>query len=229
MLLALRLGPFRQSRAQRGHGFWPQRTAAWDAGLGAGEVEEAALQVDPGFDDARLELADLLLADGREVERAASLLDGVREKGSVRHEILSARLGESRGDDAAAVDAYGRVLGFGDDPDARLRRALALERLGRGDEAIAELERVRAARPADAVVRSRLAERYEAAGRVRDAEEELRRLAEDQPDRASGWERLARFYGRHGRAANARAALDRARAAGGRPGRSLRPLLPSKR
>jgi predicted Zn-dependent protease len=190
---------------------------------------EAALEIDPGLDDARLDLADLLIADGREVERAALLLEEVGAKGSERHALLSARLAESRGDDAVAADAYGRALALADDPDARLRRALALERLGRGDEATAELERVRAERPDDAVARSRLAERYEASGRLLDAEKELRRLAEDQPDRAAGWERLARFYARHGRAADARAAMARARAASGRPGRSLRPLLPSKR
>ncbi len=190
---------------------------------------ESAFAAEPGLDDARLELADLLIADGRELERAAVLLAGVREQGSARHALLAAQLAECRGDDAVASDSYARALALADDPDVRLRRALALERLGRSEEATSELERVRTDRPADAVARSHLAERYEAFGRLGDAEKELRRLADDQRDRASSWERLARFYGRHGRKADAKAALARARTASGRSSRSLRPLLPSKR
>ncbi len=189
---------------------------------------ESAFAAEPGLDDARVELADLLISDGRELERAEALLAGVRDQGSARHALLSAELAESRGNDAAAAEAYARALALADDPDARLRRALALERLGREQQATAELERVRSDRPRDAVARSHLAERYEAAGRIADAEKELRALADDQ-DRPSSWERLARFYGRHARKAEAKAALGRARAASGRPARSLRPLLPSKR
>ncbi|HEY6100582.1 MAG TPA: tetratricopeptide repeat protein [Anaeromyxobacter sp.] len=189
---------------------------------------EAAYRAAPGSDEVRLELADLLVAEGNEVYFAAALLDGVRVRDG-RWSLLAARVAELRGDDLAAADAYARALGAGDDPDARLRRALALERLGRLDEATAELERVRATRPSDALVRARLAERYEAAGRLADAESELREAAEAQPDRPAGWERLARFYERAGRTADASAALARARDAGGRSGRALRPLPPSKR
>lgn len=191
---------------------------------------EAALQSSPGSDEIRLELADLLVADGRELDRAGALLGAVAPGADPRFQLVAARLAEARGDDAGAAEAYARALDGGmADPDVRLRRALVLERLGRGDEAIAELEQVRAARPDDAVARSRLAERYEGAGRRAEAEAEYRWLAEDQPDRAAPWERLGRFYERAGRAEEARAALARAREAAGRSERSLRPLLPSRR
>jgi predicted Zn-dependent protease len=190
---------------------------------------EVALLVAPGHDDARIELADLLVADGRELSRAEALLAGVTAPLTPRLHLVGARLAEARGDDARAAAEYALALDGEDDPDARLRRALALERLGQLEEATAELERVRAARPGDLVTRARLAERYEAAGRLAEAEGELRSLAEEDAARAAGWERLARFYERIGRERDARAAAGRARTAAARPERELRPLLPSRR
>ncbi len=190
---------------------------------------EAALESAPRDDDVRIELADLLVADGGDLVRAEALLAGVAARAAPRLHLVLARLAEARGDDATAASEYPLALAVDDDSDARLRLALALERLGRTDEAVAELERVRAARPDDAVARSRLAERYEAAGRLADAEAEYRAVAEAQPERAAGWERLARFYERAGRPGEARAAEERAHGAGARQERTLRPLLPSKR
>lgn len=190
---------------------------------------EAAHQASPAADDVRVELADVLVADGRELDRAAELLAGVQGPGDARLHLVTARLAEVRGDDAGAEASYAVALAVEPDPDVRLRRALALERLTRYDEATAELELVRADRPDDVLARARLADRYEAAGRLREAEAELVRAAEAQPDRAAGWERLARFYERAGRGADARAAQARARAAAGRDERGLRPLLPSRR
>ena len=191
---------------------------------------ESALAVAPAAEDVRIELADLLVADGRDLARAADLLAGVGEGDPSVH-LVRARLAEARADDIDAAAEYGVALApaDADDPDARLRRALALERVGRADEATTELERVRAARPDDGVVHARLAERYEAAGRAADVEVELRWLAEAQPGRAAGWERLSRFYERVGRRREAREASERARAAGARPDRTLRPLVPSRR
>jgi predicted Zn-dependent protease len=143
--------------------------------------------------------------------------------------LVLARLAEARGDDEGAAAAFALALASVDDPEARLRRALALNRLGRKGEATVELERVRVDRPTDALARGRLAELYEAVGRSREAEAELRWLADLQPERAAGWDRLARFYERGGRHREAREAADRARAASGaRPERALRPLLPSR-
>jgi tetratricopeptide (TPR) repeat protein len=196
---------------------------------GASARLETALQTAPDADDVRLELADLLVSDGSDAALAWTMLRGVRSRDGARWNVISGRLGELVGDDPWAVDAYARALAAADDPDVRLRRALALERLGRAQQATEELERVRASLPDDALVRERLAERYEAAGRLREAEAELRAAAEAQPERAAAWERLALFYERRRRPAEASAAFTRAREAGARNGRSLRPLLPSMR
>lgn len=191
---------------------------------------EAAAQVDPASPEVRLELADVLLAEGVELDRATGLLQGLVERPDGRVSLVRARLCEARSDDACAVVAYGVALAAADDPDARLRRALALERLGRTGEEIVELERLRTARPGDAFVRAHLGDAYEDTGRPLDAEAELRWVAESQPGRAVGWLRLARLYERMGRSREARDAADRARAAGSvRHDRALRPLLPSKR
>jgi Flp pilus assembly protein TadD len=190
---------------------------------------EEALQTAPGADEVRIELADLLVADGGDLPLAEALLAGVTGRDAPALHLVLGRLAEARRDDAESAAEYRLALAAEDDSDVRLRRALALERLGRTDEATAELERVRSARPDDAVARSRLAERFEASGRLAEAEAEYRWLAEAQPGRAAEWERLARFYERTGRGQDARAAAARARAAGGRQERTLRKLLPSKR
>jgi predicted Zn-dependent protease len=196
---------------------------------GASARLEAALEVAPDAAEVRIELADLLVADGGDLDRAELLLTGIAERGDGRHHLVLARLAEARGDDARAAAEYAVALEAEDDPDARLRRAIALERLGRDGEATADLERVRAARPDDAFVRARLAERLEAGGRLAEAEAEYRWLADAQPERAAAWDRLARFYERVGRAKDARWAAERARTVGRRQDRALRPLLPSKR
>jgi tetratricopeptide (TPR) repeat protein len=196
---------------------------------GARAQLEFALATAPAYDAARLELADLLLSDGSDLELASALLAWVREPGT-RGRLLSASLAELRGDDGAAAAAYARALEVANDPDVRVRRALALERLGRRDEATRELERVREARRDDAFSRGRLAALYEAAGRQREAHAEYRAVAALRPDRAQGWEDLARFCERTGRHAEATAAHERARNARA-PGsaRALRPLQPSSR
>jgi predicted Zn-dependent protease len=111
----------------------------------------------------------------------------------------------------------------------RLRRALLLPGLGRGAEQVAELERVRAARPDEAAARARLAELYEQAGRQAETEAELRWLAE-QADRPEPWRRLAAFLTRSGQVALAKSAEARAAELEPPPAkRSLRPLPPSSR
>jgi predicted Zn-dependent protease len=125
--------------------------------------------------------------------------------------------------------ACARELAVADDPERRLRRALALEQLGRDAEAIVELERLREAEPSRAAARVRLAERYEAVGRLTESETELRELARERADRPEGWRRLAAFCVRHGFTESARGAEARAREAEARPRRELRPLLPAGR
>ncbi len=67
--------------------------------------------------------------------------------GAPRRDLMIGQLAELTGDDAGAAAAYGRALAYGDDDEVRLKRALALERLGRGAEAEADLRRLRPAGP----------------------------------------------------------------------------------
>jgi len=202
--------------------------SAGDFALARARLEEA-LAAAPARDDVRLELAELLLSEGSDPDRAEAVLAGVRRRAvDARWDLACARLAEARGDDEDAQAAYGRALLVREDADVRLSRALALERLGRAGDAARELEQARVARPRDLAVRTRLAELYEAAGRLPEAEAELVNAARAAPERSAGWTRLARFYERAGRPADAERADAKARAAG-RPSRTLRPLLPSRR
>lgn len=192
---------------------------------------EAALAVSPRADPVRNELADLLIADGRDLDRAAAVLAGADPASAgPRWHLLSGRLAQVRGDGGAAVEAYARALALGADPELRYERARLLAELGRNDEAIAELLALRGQGRGDGAVALALAERYEAAGRLAEAEAEYRAQARAAPDRPLGWSLLAAFLARHGRDAEARDAEARARErAGGAPSRALRPLPPSRR
>ncbi|WP_242395172.1 tetratricopeptide repeat protein, partial [Anaeromyxobacter oryzisoli] len=191
---------------------------------------EEAVGVAPPSDELRIELADLLVGDGREPDRAAELLAGVAARdGNARWFAVSGQLAELRGDPAGAATDYAGALAIADDSALRLRRAVVLEALGRAGEAVGELERVRKDRPEDAFVRSRLAACYEAAGRLREAETELVALAGAAPERPGDWERLAAFYRRTGRHDAARRAEARADAVSGRHERNLRPLKATRR
>jgi hypothetical protein len=100
----------------------------------------------------RLDEASRLLKDGVDLALARTLIDGASPS-TPRRDLLLGQLDELSGDDEAACEAYGRYLACVDDDEVRLRRALLLERLGRGDEAKDDLARLRpnpeAARPAD--------------------------------------------------------------------------------
>jgi len=193
---------------------------------GARKRLEQAAVIAPDDAEVCFALADLLIADGAEPDRAEAMLSALPAATPRRDEELG-RLAEQRGDFAAAEVAYARHLAKGPDPQVQLRRALALEKLGRRAEAIDELERLRAVAPGDMVVRVRLAELYEEAGRLTEAEAELRALAEASPSRPEGWRRLAALCTRQGFTEKARAAEARAHDAEARPKRDLRPLRPT--
>jgi predicted Zn-dependent protease len=193
---------------------------------GAKRRLEQAAAIAPDDPEVCLALADLLVADGAELDRAGAMLALVPAGFPRRDEVLG-RLAEQRGDFAAAEAAYARHLAAGADPQVQLLRAGALEKLGRLAEAVIELERLRGATPKDPVVRVRLAELYEAIGRLSEAEVELRGLAEASPARPEGWRRLSAFCARQGWPERARAAEARAQEAEARPKRELRPLRPS--
>jgi predicted Zn-dependent protease len=190
---------------------------------------EAAIEASPSWDLARIELAEMLVAEGSDLVRAQAAMQGVRATENPRAELVRAQLAELTGDDAGAAEAYARALALRPDSDLRLRRGSALLRLGRDADAEAELLRFRAERPAETGVLVALAELRERGGRLAEAEADLRAAAEASPDRAAGWERLARFYARTGQPTREREAEARARGLEKQPERKLRPLLPSSR
>jgi tetratricopeptide (TPR) repeat protein len=196
----------------------------------AREHLKKAVDADPTLVDARLDLAEILLAQGGALDRAAAVLrEAWRiQPGGARLDRLRGSLREQSGDLAGAVDAYGAALALEPEPEVRLRRGLLLARLGRRAEAIAELERVRAERPEALGARSALADLYEATGRISQAEGELATLADMERD-APAYRRLARFLARCGAPTRARAAERRAVELEPRGARSLRPLLPARR
>jgi len=198
---------------------------------GARDWLTLAVDADPDWVLARVELADVLLAgDGGTSAAAAALrlLEGPARnpEGNPR---LYRLLGQARArlrDGSGAVAAWARSLELSDDLDLRLLRAVLLrDQAGRGGESIAELERVRAARPNDRAARSLLAEAYEAVGRRADAEAELVWLASAPPPSAAALRRLSRFYER-GNDRSRAAEAERAAQAVEKPSRRMRPLKP---
>jgi len=188
-----------------------------------------AIDADPEWELPRVELAEVLLAADAD-PRATATANGLLEEaaGTLRgNPRLFRLLGLARarlGDGGGAAEAWARSLELADDPDLRLLRGTILRDLaGRGGEAIAELERVRNARPLDPAPRSQLADAYEAAGRRADAEAELRWLAAAAPASPVALRRLARFYQRGNDLRRSEEAEQSARALE-QPNRRLRPL-----
>jgi len=188
-----------------------------------------AIAADPDWALPRVALADLLLAgDGgaSDAENAARLLERAARTLPTSPRLYRL-LGEARarlGDAGGAAAAWAQSLALAEDPSLRLARAALLrDQPGRGPEAIAELEKVRAVRPNDAAARSLLAEAYEAADRRAEAEAELRWLVAVSPGSAVPLRRLARFLERGHDPVRAAEAEEAARAVE-RPRRPLREL-----
>jgi predicted Zn-dependent protease len=190
-------------------------------------ILERAVLAAPDWDLPRLDLAELLLLEGQDLAQVRTLLEGSVRPQNPRGHVLRGQLAELEGDDLGAAAAYAQALLLRPDPDVRIRRALVLERLGRGDDAISELERLRDERPDDVAARARLAALFEQAGRLAHAERELEALAFGS-GRPGPWRALAEFHARNGDDAKARWAEANARALDGREERALRPLLPSR-
>ncbi|WP_176063869.1 tetratricopeptide repeat protein [Anaeromyxobacter diazotrophicus] len=190
----------------------------------------AAADADPSAAEPRLDLAELLLDDGKELDAAGDLL---RQSQLLHHDParlarLCGALGELRGDDAYAVEAYQSALEVEPDLDLRLRRGLLLARLGRGPEAELELARVVADRPAERAARGALATLLERAGRRDAAEHQLAVMAALSPSEPAPVHDLLAFYRRRGESGHAAAVERWARALEGGQ-RKLRPLLPARR
>jgi len=204
--------------------------AARAAGDPAGERArlQEAVRADPDWDLPRLDLAEILLREDADAASALARLDGGARGDNPRLHRLRGQALEASGEELQAAQAYERALALRDDAELRLRRGLILARTGPGAEAIAELERVREARPAEALARGQLAELYEAAGRRPEAEAELRWLVAASPADPAALLRLAAFLTRAGEPERALAAEQAARALEA-PRRALRPLMPARR
>lgn len=190
----------------------------------------AAVGADPEAGEARLDLVELLIDDGAELDRAGGLLREAQflRPDAARFARLCGQLAELRGDPAAAAEAYRSALEAAPDLELRLRRGVILARLTRASEAEGELTRVVVERPEERAARAALAELYERDGQRDLAEHQLAVLAALAPSEPAPVHGLAGFYRRIGEAHHAAAAELRARALEG-DGRKLRPLLPARR
>lgn len=200
----------------------------------AREAFLAAAEALPTWLLPRLELGEIALARRENVVAARDELLAFARRGhdGARLYRLIGELSVEADDDATAADYLSRALAMRpDQPVLRVKRAGALERLGRPGEAADEYARALAATPDDLALRAVLASALEAAGRYDEARAELEELVRRQPGRANPLRRLARFHERRGDEAAAKAAHLRADKAEGTPPpkRKLRPLPPSKR
>lgn len=196
----------------------------------AREHLQRAARADPGGPEARLELAELLVADGSELTTARSLLQEAQLLRGDAAQIArtGGALEELEGHEAQAVESYARALELAPDPELQLRRGLLLQRLGRSGEAATELGGVLLLRPEDRTARAAQAEACEAAEQLAAAEHALAVASALAPAEAAPLRALGSFYLRHGQRAKA-AAVERQLRPDGRPARQLRPLLPARR
>ena len=107
---------------------------------------EEALAAAPARDDVRLELAEILIADGQDLQRAQSVLAGVRRRGVNARDLACGAVAEPEATTRRRRPRYGRALLVADDADVRLRRAVASSGLGRADEAARAERRARRGR-----------------------------------------------------------------------------------
>ena len=196
----------------------------------AREHLERSVHAGPDEAEARLELAEMLVADGVQLVRARTLLqEALHLRGDpARIARTGGALEELQGLEADAVESYARALELAPDPDLQLRRSLLLQRLGRSGEASAELGRLVRARPEDRAARGAQADACEAASQLAAAEHALTIASALAPAEEAPLRALAAFYLRHGERAKS-AAVERQLHPNDPPARKLRPLLPARR
>ncbi len=227
--------------ASRAHGSAQDARAHFDEGrarLAEGDQAGAraaflrAVDASPTWILPWIELGELAVARREGVREAREgLLALDAPVGNPRFFRVLGDLAELDGDDAAAVAAWRTSLeADGRQDELRLRRAAALERLGRPAEAAEEYARILASQPADRVVLARHAHALEAAGDFEAARAALEALVRLQPGKEIPLRRLARFLERRGAHEEARRVHAEAdRAANKGPPRKMRPLPPSSR
>jgi Flp pilus assembly protein TadD len=157
--------------------------AAGDPALAAQQYG-AALALDPAFEPALVNLADLLFRSGGDdaanevLARGLALLPG---SAALHHATGLSRVRSGEGRSALAALARAAELAPG---DARFGyvHAIALDGAGRRDEAIRELERINHIREADQDVLRALVSMNVAAGRLDTAEHYARQLQRLRPE-----------------------------------------------
>lgn len=232
-LLLLVLASTAHASVQEARTHFTQGKELLEAGdqAGAREAFLRAVEEAPTWHLPWLELGELAIERREGVaEVRTALLEVAVPGGNPRYHRILGDLAELDGDDAAAVDAWEASLArHGSQDDVRLRRAAALERLGRAEEAVEAYAILVARNPADLVVRARHAHALEAAGEYEAAREALETLVRFQPGQEIPLRRLARFLERRGEVEAARRAHAEADRLGQRgPPRKMRPLPPSR-
>lgn len=200
----------------------------------AREAFLAAAEALPTWLLPRLELGELALARREDVIPIRDELLSFAQRGEDGPRLyrLVGELSLEAGDDETAQAYLAKALASRPgQPTLHVKRAGALERLGRHDEAAAEYSRALADSPDDLALRAVLASALENAGHFDEARVQLQELVDRQPGREAPLRRLARFYERRGDLERARELHRRADRAKGwtPPDRKLRPLPPSWR
>ncbi|MBZ5640512.1 MAG: tetratricopeptide repeat protein [Acidobacteriia bacterium] len=151
---------------------------------GAAEAARALASRRPGDASAARLLAQYLDRDGKKGDAVRGLASFIAANPGVEELIpLLGDLAREAGEWESVEAACSKVLESPPErPSARALRGEALLHLGRGREAIAELEKVRAAAPENRLVLFQLATAYGDVGRLTEAAGLLRDLARDLPD-----------------------------------------------
>jgi tetratricopeptide (TPR) repeat protein len=195
---------------------------------GAAAVLQAAVQSDPGWAMARLELGRVQLKLGQRTDAAEVHLDVARSLApeNPRAHYLFALAADEQGQRRVARGALEVALALRDDyADARYRLAGLLYADGDFSRAADDYRAYIATHPEATGARLQLASALEKSGRAPAAEHELKSLMAVESARPIAGRRLAELYEREGRqaeAAKVRASLEP-------PKKALRALKPSRR
>jgi tetratricopeptide (TPR) repeat protein len=153
-------------------------------------------------------LGYFLLSVGRYAEARQAFEKAESSSASGNYVSYQAAAAAQEGKDELAIELYRRSLGkdrLGDDERLRIRMSLGelLEKLGKHEEAAAQLRGALALEPRNAQALLLLARVYEAMDRLDEAEEQYSRAASSSRERITPLVNLIEFYRRHGRPAEA--------------------------
>jgi len=221
----------------------PDPVGDFNSGMAAerrGDLSAAAAWLDraqrlaPRWALPKLELAEVLLAEGGAPDRAMALLGDVQllESQNPRFYHLRGLALMEKGNPALAEASERAALSLRPEfPEARQALGEALWAGGKRDEALQVWRELSARQPHDTALRAMLVDRLLDDGRGPEAEAELRILLVAQPKNPIWHRRLARTLDAEGRGLEAAAERDKAEALAGGPvkKRKLRRLPDSKR